>query len=98
MADDQYIEIQQDDLKGFLRNPENQKTATALALQLRDKFGRRWFTLSDVKGVAINAETIESFELPVLKAYNLLRQKNNKYRITLAVLERIKQQQAEAQE
>jgi hypothetical protein len=89
---DQYQEITQEDLKAFLADAENQKTAAALALQIRSKFGRKWFTLKELKKVTQHSETLESFDIPVLKAYNLIRAEGGRYRISLTPLERAKSQ------
>ena len=90
---DQYQEISNEDLKIFLADVDNQKTAAALALQIRSKFGRKWFTLGQLKKVTQHSETLETFDIPVLKAYNLMLMKNGLYRISLKPLERAKSQQ-----
>lgn len=90
MAEDQYTKIQEEDLKKFLDNPENQHTAAIIALQLRERFGRSWFTLNELKKSTQNNETLETFELPVLKAYGLLKQNGKKYKVTLRRLEEAK--------
>lgn len=87
---EQQSEVQYEDVKAFMSNPENQKTAIAIALQLRSAFGRTWFKISDLKRISKNTSTFEDFELPVLRGYGLVKSKNGKHKVTLAVLEKLK--------
>lgn len=90
MGQDQYTKIQEEDLRAFLNDPKNQHAASIIALQLRERFGRSWFTIKELKKVTINNETLETFEIPILKTYGLLKQNGRKYKVTLRKLEEAK--------
>ncbi len=83
--------VETKDAQEFLENPEVQRWAIAIALQIREAFSRNWFKIEDLmKQVEDESTPFEKLHFPVLMAYDLLKKHktSGKYKVIVGTLDK----------
>jgi len=83
-------QVDTSDAQKFLDNPEVQRWAIAIALQIREAFNRNWFKAEDLmKKVEDQSTPFEKLHFPVLMAYGLLKKHktSGKYKVIVGTLD-----------
>ena len=79
------------DAQAFLENPDVQRWAIAIALQIREAFNREWFKVEDLQAKVEDESTpFEQLHFKVLMAYGLLKKHktSGKYKVIVGILDK----------